>query len=248
MVKINNLIENEVNFFLNEGYLVLPGLLSESDAAKLQDEVMGIMNVIGLENSKLRQTTQYLKGGTLDTLVNNDVLKKLASQLLGGDSSVYMPFTAVKSANGGGRFHFHQDNQYTQFDKPGLNFWFALTDMSPENGCLQVIPKSHKNGTLEADLSGDGDNHKKIKWEPENFLPIRMRKGDCVVFTRLTVHGSGPNLSGLPRVAYAIQFHRDDVRARWEGNDWVLLKEKPRWNVNPVEKIVPPENVSLDGH
>ncbi len=62
MIKINNLTENEVNFFLNEGYLVFPGLLFESDAAKLQDEVMGIMNVIKLENSKLRQTTQYLKG------------------------------------------------------------------------------------------------------------------------------------------------------------------------------------------
>ena len=248
MIITKNLTSNEVNFFYNEGYLLFPGLLSEKDAVALQNEVIEIMNVIGLENSKLRQTTQYLRGGNLDKLVNDSKLKKLASELLGGDSSVYMPFTAVKSANGGGRFHFHQDNQYTQFDKPGLNFWFALTDMSPENGCLQIIPESHKNGTLESDSSGDGDNHKKIKWEPENFLPISMRKGDCVVFTRLTIHGSGPNLSNSPRVAYAIQFHRDDVRAKWEGNEWVLLKEKPRWNVNPVDKIVPPEPVSLDGH
>jgi len=248
MVSFSTISKSEVEFFLNEGYLIIPRIIQENIADKLYDEVMNIMEIIGYENSKLRQTTQYLANGYLDKLINSFELKNLASQLLEGSGSVYMPFTAVKSANGGSRFHFHQDNQYTQFDKPGLNFWFALTHMDINNGCLQIIPQSHKNGTFESELSGDGDNHKKIKWEPENFLPIQMKKGDCVVFSRLTIHGSGPNLSNKPRVAYAVQFHRDDVKAKWDNNNWVLLKNNPRWNVKPVEKITPPENVSLEGH
>ena len=134
------------------------------------------------------------------------------------------------------------------FDKPGLNFWFALTDMNLDNGCLQIVPKSHKNGTHLSALSGDGDNHKKIMWEPEDFLPVMMKKGDCVVFSRLTIHGSGANLSNLPRAAYAIQFHRDDAKAKWDGHDWVLLKENPRWNTKPVDKIEPLKNANLEGH
>jgi phytanoyl-CoA hydroxylase len=248
MLKVKYLSNKESNFYLAEGYLVIPGIISGDNCRKLFDEVMNLMSVVGLKDSKLRQTTQYLKGGFLDKLINSTILKDLASQLLQGSGSVYMPFTAVKSGDGGGRFHFHQDNQYTQFDNPGLNFWFALTDMGTENGCLQIVPGSHKNGTYESDLSGDGDNHKKIKWEPENFLPIEMKAGDCVVFSRLTIHGSGPNLSGKPRVAYAVQFHRDDVRAKWEGHDWVLLKENPRWNVTPVDKIMLQEKLNLDGH
>jgi hypothetical protein len=64
--------------------------------------------------------------------------------------------------------------------------------MTVENGCLQIIPGSHLNGTLESESSGDGDAHRKIKWEPEDFVNFLMEPGDLVAFSRLTVHGSGP--------------------------------------------------------
>ena len=69
-----------------------------------------------------------LLGGPATALINSEDLRDVASQLLGGRAHVYLPFTAVKST-GGGRFHFHQDNQYTRFDGPGLNTWFALERM-----------------------------------------------------------------------------------------------------------------------
>lgn len=101
-----------------EGYVLLPGLLSPETAATLRDEVMAIMDIIGLGATKLKQTSEYLPDSALDSLINSPNLKNLASALMGGPSSVYLPFTAVKSGGGGGEFHFHQDNQYTRFDGP----------------------------------------------------------------------------------------------------------------------------------
>jgi hypothetical protein len=238
----------EITFYQREGYLLLPGLISEEQALTLRDEVLHILEAIGSLKgaSKLTQSSEYLTGSGLDRLINSPNLGAVAGQLMGGPSTVYLPFTAAKTP-GGGRFHFHQDNQYTRFDGPGINLWFALCPMTPENGCLQVVPRSHLQGTLDSQLSGDGDQHKKILWEPEDFLPVRMRPGDCVAFSRLTVHGSGPNLSNDIRTGYAIQFHRDDVRATWDGGDPVLLKEHPRWNIKPVDHLsVPTEG--RDGH
>lgn len=243
-----NLTQDDIKFYKEEGYVVITDLINNNFVDEIRKEVLYIMDQIGLGNSKLRQTTQYLEGSLLDSLINSGTLKKLAEILMGGESSLYMPFTAVKSSNGGGQFHFHQDNQYTQFDKPGINFWFALTKMDLNNGCLQIVPRSHLNGTLEAELSGDGDNHKKIKWIPEDFQALEMNPGDCVAFSRLTIHGSGPNNSDEHRVAYAVQFHRDDVKAKWNTNDWVLLKEHPRWKVSPVKKIMQLDKENLDGH
>lgn len=120
--------------------------------------------------------------------------------------------------------------------------------MTPENGCLQVVPKSHLHGTLESTESGDGDAHRKVKFEPTDFLPVRMRPGDCIAFSRLTVHGSGPNHLSTPRVAYAVQFHRDDVN--WldpETGQWKLLKTNPRWRTGPVASISVPTG-KTDGH
>jgi 2-oxoglutarate-dependent dioxygenase len=245
-VQPHPLVEQDITRYREEGYLLLPGLITAEDAAALHDEVLAIMDAIGLPLTKLRQTTEYLAGSKLDAFINSPRLLALAAQLMEGPSTVYMPFTAVKSAQGGGRFHFHQDNQYTRFDGPGLNLWTALSAMSPDNGCLQVVPRSHLQGTLASELSGDGDQHKKVTWEPTDFLPLAMRPGDCVAFSRLTIHGSGANTADAPRVAYAVQFHRNDVHAL-QGDEWQLLTDFPRWNVRPVAALsVPAEK--QDGH
>jgi len=241
------LAPGEIQFYNEFGFLVIPGLLTETAVSALREEVMGIMERIGLAMDKLKQSGDYLAGSRLDALINSPNLRQVAAQLLGGPASVYMPFTAVKGS-GGGRFHFHQDNQYTRLDGPALNLWTALSPMSPENGCLQVVPRSHVNGTLESTESGDGDTHRKVKLEPADFLPVRLRPGDCVAFTRLTVHGSGPNSQPTPRVAYAVQFNRDDVN--WldrETGNWKPLKQFPRWKTGPVEAIRVPTG-KKDGH
>ena len=47
-------------------------------------------------------------------------------------------------------FPYHQDNGYS-FVEPLqiLTCWVALSDATPENGCLSVIPKLHRRGPLE---------------------------------------------------------------------------------------------------
>ena len=168
---------------------------------------------------------------------------------MGGDSTLYLPFTAVKGV-GGGTFHFHQDNNYTHFDDgmKGINIWIALMPMTPENGCLMVVPRSHLKGTLESEFSPDGDVHKKVKYEPQDFLPVRMRAGDCIAFSRLTVHGSGPNQTQSPRVAYAVQYHRNDATyLDKETGEQKLLTKFPKWTNKPVEEYSVPAG-KRDGH
>ena len=244
------LTEGERTCYRTEGYLLIPGLLSEQNAADLYAEVMELMNSIGgFEGNKLKQSWEYKTGSRIDALINSQPLRGVASQLMGGESTLYLPFTAVKGV-GGGTFHFHQDNNYTKFDDGmgGINLWIALMPMTPENGCLQVVPRSHTQGTVESVQSPDGDFHRKVKYDPTDFLPVRMRAGDCIAFSRLTVHGSGPNTTDTPRVAYAVQYHRNDVS--WidkETGEKRLLTQFPRWTNKPVEHYSVPAG-KRDGH
>ena len=249
ILRYSKLTDNEVQFYCNTGYLSLPGLISQGAAATLGEEVVAVMAALGVSQEqlcrattskdKLRQSRQYLAGSQLERLIHSGGLLAIAARLMGGPSTLYMPFTAVKSGGGDGRFHFHQDNQYTRFDGPGINIWFALMEMSPENGCLQMAPGSHLKGTLDSIESEDLDGHRTVAIEPEDFLPLRMMPGDAVAFSRLTLHGSGANSSDQPRLAYAVQFHRDDVRASRDGLDMGLLKENPRYDLKPVDAISP---------
>jgi len=248
MIKETQLSAQQITSYKEEGYVLLRGLISPDEAARLRREVMDIMDKIGLPLTKLKQTCEYLEGSELDSFVNSPHLKSIAEQLMGGPSTLYMPFTAVKSGGGGGRFHFHQDNQYTRFDGPGINLWFGLETMSAQNGCLQVVPRSHLQGTYDSIAASNDDSHRMVKWEPKDFVTVDMQPGDCVAFSRLTVHGSGTNSSPDPRVAYAVQYHRNDVR--WfdrETNSQKLLLDFPRWHVKPVKAITVPKG-KVDGH
>jgi 2-oxoglutarate-dependent dioxygenase len=252
------LTDNEIRFYNEEGYLYLPGVIDAATVAALQNEVYEVMAASGRSREalktasgvagKLYQSGQYLKGSALDGYINSPQLCSIAAQLMGGASSLYMPFTAVKSGGGGGTFHFHQDNQYTRFDGPGINLWLALSPMSPENGCLMVVPRSHLAGTIDGVQSPDGDGHRTVANDPTRFLPIRMNSGDVIAFSRLTLHGSGPNHTDEPRLAYAVQFYRDDVKAVWDGQPPRLLKGANRWNTAPVEKLSAPDGKPQDGH
>ena len=252
ILRYSELTDNEVHFYNTQGWLSLPGLIAREAAAQLADETLHIMDCLGVSREqlrnantskdKLRQSRQYLAGGGLERLVHSDGLLRIAARLMGGPSTVYLPFTAVKSGGGGGRFHFHQDNQYTRFDGPGINIWFALVEVGPDNGCLQMAPGTHLGGTNDWVQSEDRDGHRTVAVEPSDFLPLRMMPGDAVAFTRLTLHGSGANTTDQPRLGYAVQFHRDDVRASKDGRDIGLLKENPPWVVQPVAAISPEGN------
>lgn len=252
------LTDNEVRFYREEGYLYLPGVVDAAMVDALRDEVFDIMAAAGRNRDDLRQNAgvkgklwqsgQYLKESALDSYINSPHLLSIASQLMEGESSLYMPFTAVKGGGGGGVFHFHQDNQYTTFDGPGINLWMALSPMSPENGCLMVVPRSHLHGTEQESISPDGDGHRAVAQDPTRFLPVRMNPGDMIAFSRLTIHGSGPNTTDEPRLAYAVQFHRNDVSAIWDGQSPRKLSENPRWQTAPVEVLTSPSDKSQDGH
>ncbi len=248
-----SLTEAEIGFYKHEGWLLIPGLLKSEALSAVYDDVLGVVTDLGIKKKelseasdtshKLIQTAQYLAGSRLDGMINSPTLKSIATSLLGGEAILYMPFTAVKSARGGGEFHFHQDNNYTRFENGmhGINIWFALVDVTPENGCLCIEPRTHTHGTIASKNAGEGDHHRRVAYDPTYYLPVRMRAGDAVAFSRVTVHGSGENTTSEPRVGYAVQFHHSEAKATWEGGPLRALNGANRWQTAPVDAIMPVE-------
>ena len=83
------------------------------------------------------------------------------------------------------------------------------------------------------------------------MLPVRMRRGDIVLFTRATVHSSAPNTSPTTRVGYGLQYFREDVRwldprgaqdpgSSWDpAGEWRPLSDDscPAKQVTPVKQL-----------
>ena len=248
IVREPDLCEADLHFYQDYGYLLIPQFVQAEALPQLRQEVLTtLQEACGISAKdlhqasqtadKLRQCNQYLSGSALDALINGPASLATASFLVEGQAHRYTCFTAAKAAGGGGEFHMHQDNNYTKHDPAmgSINIWVALVDMTPSNGCLHIVPGSHKLGSVASVNSPDGDQHQTVAEDVGRASPVRMRAGDAVAFSRLTVHGSGPNNSTAPRLAYALQYHREDVRWRDpETDEWHLNLDKPRFEAPPL--------------
>lgn len=98
------------------------------------------------------------------------------------------------------RHPLHQDLHYFPF-RPANRIvcaWTAMEDITPENGCLVVLPGSHKGKLLQHDYPEweNGVNkmyHGVRGFDDHPIMELSMTKGDTVFFHPILIHGSGPN-------------------------------------------------------
>lgn len=114
---------------------------------------------------------------------------------------------------------WHQDNGYGRLEPPrDLTVWTALDDCDESNGCLWVVPGSHRRGLLPHQpnrglFAASVD---------EEGIPLRMNAGDAVAFGSLLLHRSLPNRTREQRVAMYVRYCDPHVVMVNEGNKPVL--------------------------
>ena len=82
--------------------------------------------------------------------VADEVFAGLARDLIGPDVRLYWDQSVYKQPHGAEPVLWHQDNGYTYVEPQAyLTCWVAITDATPENGCIAVMPGVHRDGTLE---------------------------------------------------------------------------------------------------
>ena len=139
----------------------------------------------------------------------------LCQDLLGCEVRLYWDQAVYKYPGFAKEFPWHQDNGYTYVEPQRyLTLWVALSDATPENGCVELIPGSHRSGTREHRL-GDAGYY---CHEGDDGICVPLRAGSVAVFTSLTVHRTGPNLtSDQVRRTYILQYAPDGAVAYPRG-------------------------------
>ena len=94
---------------------------------------------------------------------------------------------------------WHQDCAYYQ-PSPNviLSAWIAVDEANKTNGCMQVLPESHKR--LYPHIKTEGADHFGLRTDPATFDPslaveIELKPGQFVFFNESTLHSSTANKS-----------------------------------------------------
>jgi ectoine hydroxylase-related dioxygenase (phytanoyl-CoA dioxygenase family) len=125
---------------------------------------------------------------------------------------------------------WHQDNGYGRLEPmTDVTVWVALVDTDETNGCLWILPGSHHLGLVDHDQAGINPLLREAK-VTEDGVAVRLRAGEAVAFTGLTLHGSGPNRSGVARPGLFVRYCEPQVRMVSEG-DRPVLEDPHSWMV-----------------
>ena len=141
----------------------------------------------------------------------------ITTQMLGPNIDLYWNQSVFKGPEGTKEFPWHQDDGYTSVDpSPYLTLWLALNDATPENGCISVLPASHKRGLVEHRPSPIGLVCHELD-DPDQGLRVPVKGGSMAVFSSLTMHKSGPNSTQGTRKAYVIQYSHAGLKNACTG-------------------------------
>ena len=145
-------------------------------------------------------------------------------------------------------YRFHQDlmfreakHAYEDVVRDTVTIGVAIDRATKDNGCLRVVPGSHKLGYLGLSDNGSGSIMKGLTLEdelvgvgidPASIVDVELEPGDAVMWGLLTVHGSLPNESNNDRAFALSSYVRGGTSERGEwafrGGEPQLLGDMPQ--------------------
>ncbi|MDH2328112.1 ectoine hydroxylase [Cereibacter sp. SYSU M97828] len=223
------LTRQQAEFFDANGYLVLEGMFSDAEVALLQKESASLRtgggiapeNVITEPGSDEVRTVFRLdeQNALFARLAADERVAGKVRFLLDDDLYLHQSRLNYKPGFTGKEFYWHSDFEtwHAEDGMPRMRAVSAsvlLTDNSPLNGPLMLIPGSHKTFVACAGETPDNNHATSLKKQeigvpsPESLSKMAEahgieyasgRAGTVILFDCNTLHGSNGNITPFPR-------------------------------------------------
>src|SRR6266700_5731560 len=215
------------------GYLVFPELLDAAELGTLRTALADVLRgAEGLtETSDTFSITGTDSGGysvrrifdpiarheAFRNLVLNPKILDVIENLIGPNIQLHHTKLNLKPPSSReARFEWHQDYPFfphTNFDL--LAVMIMLDDSTEENGCLKIIPGSHKWGPRNHLFARDGAfssqlEDRSVLEDSSRWKTVPVPAGGMELHHCNMLHSSGPNRGTQPRSAIVIQYRAAD--------------------------------------
>jgi ectoine hydroxylase-related dioxygenase (phytanoyl-CoA dioxygenase family) len=105
---------------------------------------------------------------------------------------------------------WHQDWRYGQTSLNAVTIWVPMHDVFESDGTIELLEGSHKLGLLSVKEELNPRrfiiNDEKIDFSKLRKIKAELNLGECIIFSQFTVHQSGFNISGKPRMSFQGRF------------------------------------------
>lgn len=240
----------ELEAFHEEGYVRLgravPGAEIEALCQRIDDIMLGNVVYADMlmqlcpsagEAEKARQSREF-KGSSLkyrkiqdlerDPLfrayIQHPLFRDLTAKIIGEEVAIFRAMFFNKPAEQGVTIDWHQDGAggWGLSIPPKITVWTALDATCVANGCLQVIPGTHKSLIpAKGDLLSAAE--RALHAPDEKRLFLEMARGEVVLLHNWTLHRSETNHTDAPRRAFSVCYIDAATRQRDSGQSFVSV-------------------------
>jgi ectoine hydroxylase len=214
----------------DNGFVQVPGLLNTEEVAGYQAELDRLANdpavrsdercVIEPTSNGVRSIFEVHKiSNTIARLVSDERVLSRARQILGSDVYVHQSRINYKPGFGGGGFYWHSDFEtwHAEDGMPtprAVSCSISLTDNHAFNGCLMIMPGSHKTFVSCVGETPENNHLSSLKAQeigtpdPDSLTALAERHGIAMMtgdagaatfFDSNCMHGSGDNITPYSR-------------------------------------------------
>lgn len=236
---------DQVRFFVDQGYLVVPDLVSHAELDELAADLVALARGAypceqlppapsELSDREVLERILCLhQPHYLSPVIQRYVAHAGIADVLGRITAAHLPhwdgsvkcMQSMYFAKGPGKpgQAWHQDEMYIPTrDRSLIGAWIAIDDATIENGCLWVVPGSHRNGYLfpnrpPEDLEEYDGSAQCFGFDDSQAVPVEVSKGSVVFFNGYLLHKSLKNRT-------ATSYRR--VLVNHYMNSWSLLPWK----------------------
>jgi ectoine hydroxylase-related dioxygenase (phytanoyl-CoA dioxygenase family) len=253
-----HLTAHEIAHYQSEGWVVPQFALPGERVAVLRDALDQLLrdnpgvrpeklvsaHIEGDNGEGVRGSRHFLE------LAQDPQIVELVSGVIGDDVILWGCHVFCKPAHEGYETPWHQDGHYWPI-RPLANctVWVALEPSTVHNGCLRVIPRSHRNRELHAHLYEDRTdltlNQRMADgtFDEAQAVDIELQPGQMSLHDVYMIHGARPNTSTQRRTGVALRympstsvFERDLRPADGKTGLSLDFARRPLWLVKGIDR------------
>lgn len=200
------LSSDELQSFEENGYHIIRNIITDKGLETMREQCMKAWNAekelfdpnkTWLQNSLL--VNIHHKAPAVKDFYFEGPLVDIASQLIGPNIKGATSQLTFKMRGNTKPFGWHQDNGYGELEPyNALTTLTALDDTDRGNGCLWLIPGSHKQGQIHVRQTEEEKMKKSeiiVEADDNKAVPMEMKAGDALIFSCWMLHKSDGNYS-----------------------------------------------------
>ena len=208
---MTGLTEEQLNHYKNKGYVSPVSALTSVEAKEIRDEIEKIEKDWPGALEGINRNYIHLISPIFNKVCLNKNILDAVESIIGKNILICGTTLFIKNPNERGFVSFHQDAKYIGLEPHNwVTVWVAVTDANEKNGCMRMLPGSHKEDLKTHEQKFDENNlltrgQTITNVQLDRTDPIILKAGQVSLHHPKIVHGSGLNQSNDRRIGFVIQ-------------------------------------------